>query len=89
MEREMASGWPAFPRELFRAIREAGPEGAKLRFVLLDGGVLTATRVAQETEAGLVIETEDGWATAVPWHAVLRVELQRPGAGKALGFQKG
>ncbi len=86
---ERWSGWPAFPRELFAAVRESGPEGAKLRFVLLDGGVLTAIRVAQETEAGLLIETEDGWATAVPWHALLRIEVQRPGAGKALGFQRG
>ena len=88
MEREIASGWPAFPRELFAAIKETASEGAKLRVVLLDGGVLTAGSVPRDTEAGLLIETDDGTTAAVPWHAVLRIEVQRAGAGKAVGFHR-
>ena len=83
---DKASGFPSFPRDLFLALREAGPEGAKLRFVLLDGGVLTATSIAKEMEEGLLIETDEGATTAVPWHAILRIEVQRSGAGKTVGF---
>ncbi len=85
----MASGFPLFPRELFLAIKEAGSEGAKLRFLLIDGGVLTATRIAKETDAGLLIETDEGTTTAVPWHTILRVEVPRSGGGKSVGFLKG
>ena len=85
----MASGFPLFPRELFHAIREAGPEGAKLRLVLVDGGVLAATRIAQENDAGLLIDTDEGMTAAVPWHTLLRVEVERPGGGKSVGFLRG
>ena len=83
---DTVSGFPSFPRDLFLALREAGPEGAKLRFVLLDGGVLTATSVTKETEEGLLVETDEGTTTAVPWHAIVRVAVERPGAGKSVGF---
>ncbi len=85
----MASGFPLFPRELFQAIREAGSEATKLRFVLVDGGALTATRIVQESDAGLLIDTDEGMTAAVPWHTILRVEVERPGGGKSVGFRRG
>ncbi len=86
---DKASGFPSFPRDLFLALKEAGPQGAKLRFILLDGGVVAAVSIAKEMEEGLLIETDAGTTTAVPWHAILRVEVERPGAGKSVGFLRG
>jgi len=43
--------------------------------------------IAQESDAGLIVETEDG-LSAVPWHAILRVEAPRSDVGKAVGFRR-
>jgi len=87
MQRDIPAGWPAYPPELLKAIRAAVPEAAKLRFDLLDGAVLNSTRVLEETELGIVLESADGTVSAVPWHMIARIEAQRADAGKSVGFR--
>lgn len=87
MERGVLSSFPAFPPELFETVLESAPEGAKIRLLLLDGSPLTCGRIVRREELGLVVEGPDGTLTAVPWHAILRVEAIPADAGKSLGFR--
>ncbi len=83
----MTASWPVFPRELLASLRQAGPADAKLRFVLVDGGTVAVGRIVQEDGFGLLVETDDQTTLAIPWHALLRVEAQAPGAGRSVGFR--
>ncbi len=83
----MTALWPVFPRALLAALRHAGPADAKLRFVLVDGGLVAVGRIVQEDDFGLVVETDDQTTVAIPWHALLRVEAQAPGKGRSVGFR--
>jgi hypothetical protein len=87
MERGIVASWPAFPPELLHTLQESAGDGARLRFVLVDGSQLTASRIAAETELGIVIETQDGARTGVPWHTILRVDALRGDEGRSVGFR--
>ena len=87
MQTGIVASWPAFPPELLKTLQESAGEGARLRFVLADGSQLTASRLAAETELGIVIETAEGNRTGVPWHAILRVDALRGDEGRSVGFR--
>jgi hypothetical protein len=78
---------PAFAPGLLRDLREAAPEGAKLRLVMLGGAAVTVARIVKESEAGLVVESVEGQLAAIPWHALVRADTVRPDAGRAVGFR--
>ncbi len=87
MGRVALGNWPAFPPELLHSLREAGGELPGLRFALLDGSVVAATGVVAETASGIILETADKSAVAVPWYAILRVDRLEGEGGRTVGFR--
>lgn len=85
-----------FPRALWKALREAAPEGAILRLGLRSGETSVLRRIVAETADGLLGEADSApGATetalvAIPWDAILRAEAQAaPGRRARPGFHPG
>lgn len=72
---------PPFPPALLRRLRAAGEGSGTVRLLLWNGERVPVRKVVEETEDGMIVETdtapgEPAIIAAVPWQAIAGAEVR-------------